>query len=223
MTKRGARAASVAAFALAVAGMAAPAHGHEMDLPERQQNHIVDRARSVVGTPYSYGGGSPGGFDCSGLTRWVFAGHGADLPHSSSAQFALGDRPGYRRIASRGDLKKGDLVFHDTTDAQVGHVGIYVGSGNFISATSSEGVQVRSLYDPYYWGARWVGGVRLPTTISDDQASERKQDGRAQPRTARSKKSHDRGRPAKNPRRDRWGASRYRPEEWRPHGRRGRP
>lgn len=210
--------AATAALVLGAVGVAAPARAHEASPAERHRDHIAERARSVVGSPYSYGGGSPGGFDCSGLTRWVFAGHGADLPHSSAAQYELGDRPGYRRIHNRDALEKGDLVFHKTTSAHVGHVGIYVGGGNFVSATSSEGVQVRSLYDPYYWGERWVGGVRLPTTMIDDPAgaagrpSDSDDHERGASRGARRSDKKKKGR-----------ARRYRPEEWRPHGRGGRP
>jgi peptidoglycan endopeptidase LytE len=126
---------------------------------------LKERARSVIGTPYSYGGTSRSGFDCSGFTRWTFLKHGADLPHSAQAQFDLASRKGVARIWKRSHLKVGDLVFHHTTSAQVGHAGMYIGHGKFISATSSGGVQVRSLWDPYYWGPRWVGATRLKITM----------------------------------------------------------
>ena len=80
-------------------------------------------------------------------------------------QFNLGTRAGYERIWKRSNLQPGDLVFHKTTSARVGHVGIYIGNNKFISSTSSDGVQVRSIYDPYYWGPRWVGATRLPSTM----------------------------------------------------------
>ncbi|MFN2388378.1 MAG: C40 family peptidase [Actinomycetota bacterium] len=153
-----------------------PAHAHEPSDAERHRAHIAERARTQIGASYSYGGVSPRAFDCSGLTRWVYSGHGADLPHSSQEQFELGARDRYKRIWKRSELKVGDLVFHKTTGARVGHVGIYLGKGRFISTTSSSGVAVRSLYDPYYWGSRWVGATRLPAMItSRDDAS----DGRA--------------------------------------------
>lgn len=140
------------------------AHSHEEF--KRQRAHIEDRARGQIGTRYSYGGTSPrSGFDCSGFTRWLYSEHGASLPHSSADQFALGRRNGYKRIWKRSSLEVGDLVFHKTTSARVGHVGVYIGGGRFVSSTSSGGVRIRSIYDPYYWGPRWVGATRLPVTM----------------------------------------------------------
>ena len=130
----------------------------------KERQHVRARAKDQVGAQYRYAGESPRGFDCSGLTRWIYEDHGANLPHSSMDQFRLARRDGYKRIWKRKDLEIGDLVFHKTTSARVGHAGIYIGRGRFISATSSDGVRVRSLYDPYYWGRRWVGGTRLPAT-----------------------------------------------------------
>ncbi len=157
----------LAASALAlgmVAAIGAPASGHAPADYESRRAHLVGRAKEQRGAPYTYGGSSPRGFDCSGLTRWVFGDHGAKLPHSSMGQFNLGNRPGFRRIHKRRNLEPGDLVFHKTTSARVGHVGIYIGGGNFISSTSSGGVRTRSVYDPYYWGARWVAATRVPAT-----------------------------------------------------------
>ncbi len=153
----------------AVAGLAAipvPAEAHTRDAARKQRGHIKERVRSQVGAPYSYGGSSPGGFDCSGLTRWTFRDHGANLPHSSMEQFNLGKRDRHRRIWKRKNLKVGDLVFHKTTSARVGHAGIYIGKGKFVSSTSSQGVRVRSLYDRYYWGPRWVGATRVRALIN---------------------------------------------------------
>ena len=122
-------------------------------------SEIKEVALSQVGAPYSYGGTTPAGFDCSGFTSWVYAHVGVTLPHSSSAQYSLGGSGDFITVASIDDLEVGDLVFHgDAADIQ--HVGIYVGNNEFVSATSSSGIQVRSLFDSY-WGPIWVGGVRL--------------------------------------------------------------
>ena len=152
-----------ALMGLTIGAPAAEAHTRERSW--KQRAHIKDRVRSQVGTPYSYGGSSPRGYDCSGLTTWTFDDHGANLPRSSMDQFNLGKRDKYRRVWKRKRLKAGDLVFHRTTSARVGHVGVYIGKGKFVSATSSEGVRVRSLYDRYYWGPRWVGATRVPALM----------------------------------------------------------
>ena len=154
-------------FAPAVLGAlilstAAPASAHTFGNLSKERRHIKRRAKRELGVGYSYGGTSPQGFDCSGFTRWTFYTHGADLPHSAAYQFDLGNRRGYKRIWKRTRLKKGDLLFFHTTSARVGHVGIYIGRNKFISATSSSGIHIDSVFDPYYWGSRWVGATRVP-------------------------------------------------------------
>lgn len=159
-------AASIAAIIIVAPSTA----GARPKIPER----IAERATSVIGVPYSAAGTTPAGFDCSGFTMWVFAGHGIALPHSSQAQYALGAAAGNRYVSDRSALRVGDLVFHKTTGATVGHVGIYVGDDRFVSATSSSGIQIESLYDPYYWGEKWVGAVRLGAMTEVPQARPRK-------------------------------------------------
>ncbi|MFN2594797.1 MAG: C40 family peptidase [Actinomycetota bacterium] len=160
----------VLAVIVAAAGSTPALAGY--DYPQRRPSKtdherrvVTHRARSQAGAPYRSGGSSPSGFDCSGFTRWIFEGHGANLPHSAAAQFNLGSRHGYKRVWNRGRLKVGDLVFFNTNGYSVSHAGMYVGQGRFISSTSSSGVRVNSIYDRYYWGSRYVGATRLPVFI----------------------------------------------------------
>lgn len=140
------------------------AYAHSFGDHKKQRKHVKERSRSAIGSPYRSGGTSRSGFDCSGFTRWTFQNHGANLPRTSTDQFYLAKRKGNARIWKRKNLKVGDLVFHKTTSARVGHAGIFIGNGKFISSTSSGGVRVKSIWDPHYWGPRWVGGTRLKVT-----------------------------------------------------------
>ncbi|MGC8668889.1 MAG: NlpC/P60 family protein [Chthonomonadales bacterium] len=106
---------------------------------------IVRTAFAYRGTPYHYGGSGRRGFDCSGFTRYVYARKGIVLPHSAEEQFHVG------RKVPAGHLRQGDLVFFHTTRRGISHVGIYVGNGKFVHASSAGGsVRVDSLSSGYY-------------------------------------------------------------------------
>jgi cell wall-associated NlpC family hydrolase len=87
-------------------------------------DHAADWARSRKGSPYDYGATGPHHFDCSGLTRWVYARVGTSLPHSSAAQVHKAKR------IKRSHARRGDLVFFYSGGGSVYHVGIYAGHGN---------------------------------------------------------------------------------------------
>ena len=141
----------------------AAAHSHK-DWKEARK-HVEARARTQRGAPYRYGGSSPSGFDCSGFIRWVYGGHGANLPHSSMAQFDMAKREGFKRVWKMAKLEVGDLVFFKTTSARVGHAGIYIGGKRFIhSSSSGHGVRIDRVDDPYYYRDRFVGATRVPAT-----------------------------------------------------------
>lgn len=95
--------------------------------PEPVWAPVLRAAVSALGTPYRYGGSGPGGFDCSGLTRWALAQAGVDLPRTSQAQRAAS------RPVAAAELQPGDLVFYYGAS----HVGIYVGDGQIIHAPRS--------------------------------------------------------------------------------------
>jgi cell wall-associated NlpC family hydrolase len=101
--------------------------------PGGDRGNVVQAALTQVGTPYSWGGAAPGGFDCSGLVMWAFQQAGISLPHSSQAQ-AHGGQP-----VALSDLQPGDVL---TFYSDASHSGIYVGDGMMIHS-STYGVPVR--------------------------------------------------------------------------------
>jgi cell wall-associated NlpC family hydrolase len=118
--------------------------------PPATHGGVVGIAMQYLGTPYVWGGASPGGFDCSGFVMYVFSQMGISLPHSSYAQY------GYGSPVSLSQLQPGDLVFFDG----LGHVGIYVGGGSFIHAPHTGDVVKISSISGWY-ASTFVGGRRL--------------------------------------------------------------
>lgn len=101
-------------------------------------------ALGMVGTPYRWGGTSPKGFDCSGLVFYSYGQLGVRVPRTSADQRRTAKRVGVTR------LQKGDLVFFDML-WKTGHVGIFIGNGQFVHAPSSgKHVRVSSLSTGYF-------------------------------------------------------------------------
>lgn len=102
------------------------------------------KAKQLVGSPYMYGGTSTAGFDCSGLTQWVYhhTGHGLAIDRMANDQFHQ-----FRQV-SHANARPGDLVFfHETSNpaSYVYHVGVYEGGEMMVAATTyGEGVQLQS-------------------------------------------------------------------------------
>ncbi len=113
---------------------------------------VVSIAMQYLGIPYVWGAASPtAGFDCSGLTMYVFNQVGVSLPHYAAAQYGLGV------AVSKDQLQPGDLVFF----RGLGHMGMYIGGGNMIHAPhTGDVVKISPLSDPYYV-ANWVGARRV--------------------------------------------------------------
>jgi cell wall-associated NlpC family hydrolase len=115
---------------------------------------VTRTALRYVGVPYVWGGTSFSGVDCSGFVQSVFEHNGISLPRTADSQFEVGHPVKMR------NLRAGDLVFFETYAAGASHVGIYLGGGQFVHASSSNGVRVDYLTEEYY-AARYIGARRL--------------------------------------------------------------
>ena len=119
---------------------------------------VAEEAAKYLGMPYVLGGTGNGTIDCSGLTQAVYAKFGISLPHSAAEQARICVEGG--KIVDPSAAQPGDLVFYTSTSGRVadrfmkiGHVGIVVGNGMMIDASSSNGCVVyRKIYgSPIYW------------------------------------------------------------------------
>jgi cell wall-associated NlpC family hydrolase len=113
-----------------------------------QGNHAVNIATQYIGTPYVYGGAQPGGFDCSGLTQYVYGQLGKYLPRSAEQQYE------YVQKIPQSWVQKGDLIFFGSPGA-VYHVGIYVGNGMIEHApTPGQVVSIIPIWTSQYYVGR---------------------------------------------------------------------
>jgi peptidoglycan DL-endopeptidase LytE len=116
---------------------------------------LVKVAQGFIGAPYRLGGSTVRGIDCSGFVKKVYDIFNVMLPRTAHEQSGVG------QYVSRSELEEGDLVFFHTRQV-IGHVGIYIGNGKFVHASSGRErmVRVNSLNEPYY-SNRYVKAVRV--------------------------------------------------------------
>jgi hypothetical protein len=118
---------------------------------------LLATARPFLGVPYLWGGMTAHGIDCSGLVSRVYHANGVVLPRDADQQFESPDVLPVEREA----LRPGDLVFFGQDAKDVSHVGLYLGDGRFINATTHETPVVREdrLDDPH-WSSAYQGARR---------------------------------------------------------------
>lgn len=124
----------------------------------KQSNSVVSRALKAVGTPYRWGGNTPGkGLDCSGLVKYAFNDVAeVNLPRTSNAM-----AEGHGQKVDRKDLKPGDLLFFNIKSRKVNHVAIYLGNDRFVHAPRrGKKVTVDTLKKPY-WNDHYMVAKRV--------------------------------------------------------------
>jgi cell wall-associated NlpC family hydrolase len=134
---------------LAVDGIVGPNTFRKLKKAKLQAN-IIYTAKRYIGAPYKWGGQSPAGFDCSGFSSFLFAQNGLTIPRVSTDQFNSGTP------VNKAQLEAGDLVFFSTYKPGPSHLGIYLGNGQFIHASTSKGVIISSMSNSY-WAERYLG------------------------------------------------------------------
>ena len=118
------------------------------DIVDRQK--LVEYAKTLLGIKYVYGGETEKGFDCSGFVKYVYNHFGIEIERTSSYQAKGGKK------IKKSELKPGDLVFFDTVDDgalnDISHVGIYIGDGKFIHASTylNKKIAIESMSSSYY-------------------------------------------------------------------------
>lgn len=103
-------------------------------VPQGVGSDAVAIGSNYLGTPYAWGGGAPGGFDCSGFVSYVYAQMGISLPHQS------GDILNSGTVISASEARPGDILWWP------GHVGIYAGDGQVLHSTPGPGVSITNIW-----------------------------------------------------------------------------
>ena len=113
-------------------------YSKHIENPTRMGNQVVSYAKRFIGVPYVWGGTTPSGFDCSGFVQYIYANNKSykiQIPRTTYDQINVG------KPIAKTNLQPGDLVFFGSASS-VDHVGIYIGSNQFIEAPHT-GANVR--------------------------------------------------------------------------------
>lgn len=118
-------------------------------------SQIVAFAKQYLGVPYVWAGSTPSGFDCSGFVSYVFKSNGYQTNRTAAAIY----QNGY--AVDKSELQPGDAVFFASSSEAIGHVGIYIGNGQFIHASSGAGYVTINSLDESYYSRMYVGARRI--------------------------------------------------------------
>lgn len=134
--------------------------GEVKPLPTSSQrswrNDLVQTAYAFRGARYRRGGMSASGFDCSGFVKYIYATKGIKLPHDSRALYKYG------KPVAKSDLQPGDILFFAGTYRHgISHVGLYMGEGKFIHASTSRGGVRVDYLEAEYYRRHYAGAKRI--------------------------------------------------------------
>ena len=125
--------------------------------------HLIEQAKTALGTPYVPGGTDTQGFDCSGFVQWAYRNVGVTLPRTAREQSVMG------RPIKSGSMMAGDIVAFNHPQRGY-HTGIYLGGGSFIhSPGRGKSVSIAALSDPYF-SSTFIGARRVQSKESDAEA-----------------------------------------------------
>ena len=127
------------------------------EIPHEWNKRLYDTLENWMGTPYKWAGGTHDGTDCSGFVNALYMNvYQNNIGARQSADI-------YNKIlkVDKDELCEGDLVFFRIRKKRISHVGLYLGGNKFVHASSSNGVIISDLQDPYY-RKYYAGGGRLP-------------------------------------------------------------
>jgi cell wall-associated NlpC family hydrolase len=120
----------------------------------------LELAQSKLGSPYVRGAKGPNAFDCSGFVYWCLTQAGA--PQGYLTSIAWRSCEIYTRIDKKEDLQPGDILVFSGDSETSGHVGIYIGNGEMIDASSGEArVRITNILDNSYWRSHFLMAYRV--------------------------------------------------------------
>ena len=117
---------------------------------------VVDTAKKYLGVPYVWAGTSPSGFDCSGLVYYVYKELGYGINRTAESIYQNGT------YVEKSDLQPGDVIcFSNNGGGYIGHTGIYIGGGQFVHASSSDGKVIITDLSVNYYTVNYHGARRI--------------------------------------------------------------
>ncbi|GHU93851.1 hypothetical protein FACS1894156_1290 [Bacteroidia bacterium] len=139
-----------------------------IELSGKEDKKFIEAIDQWMGTPYKWGGNSKSGIDCSALVCALYKeAHNIVLPRTTSAMPQK-----LHHIVRKQNLQSEDIIFFSIKEKKMSHVGVYISKGNFVHASSSQGVRINNLAESY-WVKYYAGAGRVPQVPAAKPATEK--------------------------------------------------